>query len=50
MFIKTALALRAAKYGAAPMSPDGNVDHIRSGTYYLKSVNDKHHREYEIKA
>lgn len=45
-----ALALRAAKYGAAPMSPDGNVDHIRSGTYYLKSVNDKHHREYEIKA
>jgi hydroxymethylglutaryl-CoA synthase len=42
-----ALDLRAAKYGKAPMAPDGRTDNFFPGTYYLSSVNEKHHREYE---
>jgi len=45
-----ALALRAEKYGAAPMVPDGALQHISAGTYYLAGVNDKHHRDYVRKA
>ena len=41
-----ALDLRASKYGIAPMVPDGRVDFF-PGTYYLTSINDKHHRQYE---
>jgi hydroxymethylglutaryl-CoA synthase len=41
-----ALDLRAAKYGKAPMSPDGEITHIATGTYYLSDINDKHHRTY----
>jgi hydroxymethylglutaryl-CoA synthase len=44
-----ALDLRAAKYGQAPMSPDGGVEHISAGTYYLTDINDKHHRTYARK-
>lgn len=44
-----ALALRAAKYGQAPMKPDGSVENIVPGTYYLEEVNDKHHRKYVLK-
>jgi hydroxymethylglutaryl-CoA synthase len=45
-----ALDLRAAKYGKAPMNPDGDVAHISQGTYYLTEINDKHQRNYERKA
>jgi hydroxymethylglutaryl-CoA synthase len=41
-----ALDLRAAKYGTAPMAPDGRTDLFFPGTYYLTGVNDKHHRNY----
>ena len=41
-----ALDLRAAKYGLAPMAPDGRTDLFFPGTYYLTGVNDKHHRSY----
>jgi len=44
-----ALDLRAAKYGAAPMNPDGSMDDILPGTYYLTGINDKHHRSYARK-
>lgn len=44
-----ALDLRASKYGKAPMIPDGLLDHIEVGSYYLASINDKHHRVYERK-
>jgi len=44
-----ALDLRAAKYGKAPMNPDGDVDAIAPGTYYLTAINDKHHRSYARK-
>jgi hydroxymethylglutaryl-CoA synthase len=44
-----ALDLRAAKYGKAPMTPDGSLDAISPGTYYLTEVNDKHHRSYARK-
>ena len=44
-----ALDLRAAKYGKAPMTPDGSIDAIASGTYYVTGINDKHHRSYERK-
>lgn len=45
-----ALSLRAAKYGQAPMSPEGEVAHIVPGAYYLTGINDKHHRDYARKA
>lgn len=45
-----ALDLREAKYGQAPMTPDGSVDNVPSGAYYLVNINDKHHRTYEKKA
>lgn len=41
-----ALKLRAAKYGQAPMSPDGPLAALAPGTYYLTGVNDNHHRTY----
>lgn len=44
-----ALDLRAANYGKAPMTPDGSLDNISAGTYYLASINEKHHREYKRK-
>ena len=44
-----ALDLRAAKYGQAPMAPDGGMQHISAGTYYLTDINDKHHRNYSRK-
>ena len=44
-----ALDLRAEKYGKAPMSPSGSLEHISSGSYYLVDINDKHHRTYEKK-
>ena len=44
-----ALALRAAKYGQAPMKPDGSLDAISPGTYFLEEINDKHHRKYVVK-
>ena len=44
-----ALDMRARKYGQAPMVPDGSLDHIASGTYYLVSINEKHHRLYDRK-
>ena len=45
-----ALDLRAVKYGTAPMEPDGSLDAILPGTYYLTGINDKHHRSYTRKA
>jgi hydroxymethylglutaryl-CoA synthase len=45
-----ALDLREAKFGQAPMTPDGSVDNVPSGAYYLVNINDKHHRTYEKKA
>ena len=45
----TALDLRAAKYGTAPMAPDGSLDDLLPGTYYLTGINDKHHRTYARK-
>lgn len=44
-----ALDLRAAKYGKAPMTPEGSMDAIVPGTYYLTGINEKHHREYARK-
>lgn len=41
-----ALSLRAAKYGKAPMAPDGLVDNVAQGVYYLSAVSDRHHRSY----
>ena len=41
-----ALDQRAVKYGKAPMTPDGALDAIDKGTYYLTGINDKHHRSY----
>ncbi len=45
----SALELRAIKYGKAPMVPDGSLDNIDNGVYYLVSINDRHHREYTRK-
>jgi len=45
-----ALSLRAEKYGKAPMVPDGDVQHIAAGSYYLAGIDDKHHRDYVRKA
>ena len=45
----SALELRAAKYGLAPMTPDGSLDAISPGTYYLTGISDKHHRAYSRK-
>ena len=42
------LQLRQDKYGQAPMIPEGDVKNIEKGCYYLASINDKHHRTYEI--
>ncbi len=44
-----ALEIRAAKYGQAPMSPDGPADaeSLFPKTYYLTGVNERHHRTYE---
>lgn len=43
-----ALDLREAKYGKAPMTPDGVVSPstVFPRTFYLVSVNDRHHRVY----
>lgn len=45
----TALQLREDKYGKAPMCPDGSIDNINSGVYYLTEINEKYHRKYDIK-
>lgn len=42
-----ALDLRAAKYGKAPMTPEGDIAHLFPGTYYLTGINDRHHRSYD---
>jgi len=42
-----ALDLRAAKYGKAPMVPEGDVSHLFPGTYFLTGINEKHHRTYD---
>ena len=42
-----ALELRAAKYGQANMTPDGSLDDIAPGTYYLTGINSQHHRTYK---
>ena len=31
------------------MIPDGSIEHLQSGTYYLSSINEKHHRNYKKK-
>jgi Hydroxymethylglutaryl-coenzyme A synthase C terminal len=31
------------------MTPDGSLDAISPGTYYLTGINDKHHRAYSRK-
>eukprot|EP00798_Chlamydomonas_sp_ICE-L_P026855 gene26855-4458_t len=38
--------LCASAYGAAPYTPQGDLSPLRIGTYYLVSVDDKHHRHY----
>ena len=43
------LALRAEKYGKAPMQPDGSIENIEEGVYYLESINELHHRNYKKK-
>ena len=43
-----ALQLRQDKYGQAPMTPEGDIKNIDKGCYYLTSINEKHHRTYEI--
>jgi len=42
-----ALDIRAAKYGKAPMTPEGDVANLLPGTYYLTGINERHHRAYE---
>lgn len=45
----TALDVRATKYGMAPMTPDGSLDNVLPGAFYLVDINDKHHRTYARK-
>jgi hypothetical protein len=33
----------------APMTPEGSLDNIASGSYYLVGINERHHREYARK-
>jgi hydroxymethylglutaryl-CoA synthase len=44
-----ALDLRAIKYGKAPMTPEGSMEAIAPGSYYLTGINEKHHRAYARK-
>lgn len=44
-----ALDLRAKAYGQSSFTPQGSLDHIDSGVYYLESINDKYHRVYTRK-
>jgi len=44
-----ALDLRAIKYGKAPMTPEGSLEAIAPGSYYLTGINEKHHRAYARK-
>lgn len=44
-----ALDLRAAKYGTAPVQPDGSLENIAPGTYYVVDINERHHRSYQRK-
>jgi len=44
-----ALDMRAAKYGQAPVVPEGSLDHLVPGTFYVTGINEKHHREYARK-
>lgn len=46
---EAALDLRAAKYGHANMTPDGPLDSISPGTFYLTGINAQYHRAYARK-
>ena len=38
--------MRAKNYGKNNFIPEGSIDHINPGAYYLKEINSKYHREY----
>lgn len=41
------LEIRQENHHKAPYEPSGNIDVLFPGTYYLKSIDDKHRRVYE---
>lgn len=43
------LEARAASHHKAPYEPKGSIDHLFTGTYYLKSIDEMHRRFYERK-
>ena len=44
---ESTMKLREETHHSAPYTPVGDVAELRPGTYYLKSVDDKHRRSYE---
>lgn len=46
---EAALALREKAHLKKSFSPEGSIDHLRKGTYYLTNIDDKFRRFYEIK-
>jgi len=45
-----ALGMREAGYGKSSFTPQGSIDNVPSGAYYLKEVGKNHNRIYERKA
>jgi len=41
-----AMNFREAAYGQAPHQPQGSVEDVPVGAFFLESVNEKHHRSY----